>query len=86
MTRAELLQRVCDETGMSRQDARWLVDHFFEGLTRGLIQRRRVELRGTGVFKLVERNQANFLNPKNGNLYGGGKMKTILFQPSMETM
>jgi nucleoid DNA-binding protein len=75
-----------DRTGMNHQDARWLVDHFFEGLTRGLILRERVEIRGTGVFKLVERNQAHFLNPKNGAIYGGGKVKTILFQPSMETM
>ena len=43
---------------------------------------RRLVLRGFGVLRLSSRNQAGFLNPKDGNYYGGVALKTIKFYPS----
>ena len=84
MNRKELVQNLIDQSGLSRVEARWFVDHFFEAIVHGLITKERVEFRGFGVFKLKTRKQASFKNPKNGQLYPGGSIKTVVFQPSTD--
>jgi len=85
MNRKDLLNHLIEQTGLSKLEARWFLDQFFEAITLGLREFGRVELRGLGVFKIESREQAGFLNPKNGTYYPGGCIKTVLFQPSTET-
>ena len=84
MNRSQLTQQLMDRTGLSRKEARWLIDSFFNSLQDGLKSKGRVELRGFGVFKVKEREQESFVNPKNKQIYPSKKVKTILFQPSTE--
>ncbi len=82
MNRSDLIQAFKDRSGLSHKEAEWLVMEFFDIIAEGLKQDGRVELRGFGVFRLSSRNQAGFLNPKDGNYYGGVALKTIKFYPS----
>ncbi|PID46589.1 MAG: integration host factor subunit beta [Proteobacteria bacterium] len=84
MNRNELVGLLISRSGLSRKEARWYIDQVFELISEGLKKDGRVELRGLGVFYLETRKQADFLNPKNGKMYLGGDIKTVLFQPSTE--
>ncbi|CAM2066305.1 HU family DNA-binding protein [Sulfidibacter corallicola] len=82
MNRSDLVVFLKERTGLSTQEAEWFVRQFFETLAQGLKRDGRVELRGFGVFKLSNRRQAGFQNPKDGRYYGGMDLKTIKFYPS----
>ena len=82
MNRSDLIQSLKDQTGLTRDEADWLVRRFFESIIEGLKRDGRVELRGFGVFKLSDREQAGFRNPKDGRYYGSVSLKTIKFYPS----
>jgi len=82
MNRSELIVAFREATGLSKREADWFVRRFFEILTEGLKRDGRIELRGFGVFRLSTRNQAGFLNPKDGRYYGATQIKTIKFYPS----
>jgi len=82
MNGSELAAALYEQTRLSRKDASWFVNAFFDAIEEGVQRDGRVELRGFGVFRVHERNQAGFQNPKNGRYYGGGKLKTVRFQPS----
>ena len=85
MNRGQLAKTLSARTGLSREDADWLIRRFFETIARGLAEDGRVELRGLGVFKVNTRRQAGFHNPKNGVYYGGMTLKTVKFYPSVST-
>ena len=82
MNRAEFIELFRERCSLSRKEADWLVRGFFQAIAEGLKRDGRVELRGFGVFRTSERNQAGFLNPKDGRYYGGMTLRTIKFYPS----
>lgn len=82
MNRSDLVRAFIDRSGLAPPEADWFVRTFFEALSDGLIADGRVELRGFGVFKVSQRNQAGFRNPKNGRYYGSLPIRTIQFYAS----
>ena len=82
MNRSDLVEALRQSTDLSAREADWFVRNFFDAIASGLKSDGRVELRGFGVFRLSERKQAGFLNPKDGCYYGGMAIKTIKFYPS----
>ncbi len=82
MNRSDLIVAFREASGLSKTEADWFVRRFFDVLSDGLKRDGRVELRGFGVFRLSTRNQAGFLNPKDGRYYGATQIKTIKFYPS----
>ena len=82
MNRSDLVRLFRDKTGLAPPEADWFVRTFFEALVQGLRREGRVELRGFGVFRVSQRQQAGFTNPKDGRYYGGMPIKTIKFYPS----
>ncbi len=85
MNRSDLIHALQESTGLPHKEADWLVRQFFDAIHEGLRKDGRVELRGFGVFKVCHRNQAGFVNPKDGRYYGGMALKTIKFYPSSAT-
>ncbi|MDJ0836668.1 MAG: HU family DNA-binding protein [Acidobacteriota bacterium] len=79
MNRSQLIREFREATGLSATEADWFVRRFFEVIGDGLKRDGRVELRGFGVLRLSTRNQAGFLNPKDGRYYGGLTIRTIKF-------
>ncbi len=82
MNRRDLVQALRRRSDLTQREADWFVRNFFDVIGEGLCLDGRVELRGLGVFRLSQRNQAGFLNPKDGRYYGGTPIKTIKFYPS----
>jgi len=82
MNRHHLAQLLKQHTDLTSEEAQWLVREFFEAIAAGLANDGRVELRGFGVFKTTNRNQAGFFNPKNQSYYGGRSIQTVRFTPS----
>lgn len=82
MNRSDIVRTLANRSGIEPTEADWFVRTFFEGLTHGLVQDSRIELRGFGVFKVSNRRQAGFRNPKNGRYYGGLPIRTLQFYPS----
>lgn len=82
MNRSDLVRAMIDQTGLDPTEADWFVRTFFEAISEGLKEDGRLELRGFGVFKVSERQQAGFHNPKNGRYYGGLPIRTLQFYAS----
>jgi nucleoid DNA-binding protein len=67
MTKAELVKRISQETGILRKDTAVIVDSFLEALKDSLIKGNHIELRGFGTFNLKVRKPRNGRNPKTGD-------------------
>lgn len=66
LTKADLAQRICDDLGLNKREARVLVDLFFETLRQALESGDPVKLSGFGNFNLRDKNQRPGRNPKTG--------------------
>ncbi|MCB1044370.1 MAG: HU family DNA-binding protein [Acidobacteria bacterium] len=82
MNRTDLVRALLARTDLTVAEAEWLVCLFFDELARGIAQYGHVEIRGFGVFRVNSRQQAGFINPKNGQYYPAQTVKTIKFYPS----
>ncbi len=59
MTKAELIDRVKERTGLTKQELSVIVDVILEELAEAFIRQERVEFRGFGVFVPVKRKRRN---------------------------
>lgn len=66
LTKADLAQRICDDLGLNKREARVLVDLFFETIRQALESGDAVKLSGFGNFNLRDKNQRPGRNPKTG--------------------
>lgn len=82
MNRKNLIEMLAEQTHLTKREAEWFVRAFFNTLMEGLKLDGRIEIRGFGVFKTLQRKQAGFKNPKDGCYYGGMSLKTVKFYPS----
>ena len=66
LTKAEMAERLFDEVGLNKREAKEFVDAFFDVLREALEQGRQVKLSGFGNFDLRRKNQRPGRNPKTG--------------------
>ena len=66
MNKSDLMNRLAEEKGFSLSTAREIVDIFFEDMTKTLIKRDRVEMRGFGTFKMKAYRGYTGRNPRSG--------------------
>jgi integration host factor subunit beta len=67
MTKAELVESIALETGVSKKDTGIIVNLILENIGRALVQNDKVELRGFGSFKVKSRNSRLARNPRTGD-------------------
>ena len=83
MTKSDLVQRIARQfPGISRQDARVMVDLFLEGMKKGLMSGDTVELRDFGVLRVRTRAKRKGRNPKTGASVMIGEKKIVYFKQS----
>ena len=83
MTESELVQRIAQRfPGITRQDARVMVDLFLEGMKEGLMSGDTVELRDFGVLRVRTRGKRKGRNPKTGASVMVDEKKTVYFKQS----
>ncbi|HHW4678773.1 MAG TPA: integration host factor subunit alpha [Xylella sp.] len=66
LTKAEMVERLFDELGLNKREAKEFVDAFFDVLSDSLEQGQHIKLSGFGNFELRCKNQRPGRNPKTG--------------------
>lgn len=66
MNKAELVEAVAEETGLSKAEAGRAVDATFEGISQALARGEQVSLVGFGSFQVRERAARTGRNPQTG--------------------
>lgn len=95
LTKAELANSLCDTLGLSKSEAKDLVDNFFEQICLALEQGETVKLSGFGNFELKDKNARPGRNPKTGEevtisprrvvtFKQGQKLKAIMAQVKLD--
>jgi integration host factor subunit beta len=67
MTKADLVEMISQETGLSKKDTNVVVNGILENVSRALSEGDKVELRGFGSFKVKQRRSRRARNPRTGN-------------------
>ena len=66
LTKAEMAERLYEEVGLNKREAKEFVDAFFDALREALEGGRQVKLSGFGNFDLRDKRQRPGRNPKTG--------------------
>ncbi|MGP1924670.1 MAG: integration host factor subunit alpha [Arsenophonus sp. NEOnobi-MAG3] len=66
LTKAEMSESLFEKLGISKHDAKDLVELFFEEVSRSLENGEQVKLSGFGNFDLRDKSQRPGRNPKTG--------------------
>ncbi|BAN96002.1 integration host factor subunit alpha [Plautia stali symbiont] len=69
LTKAEMSEYLFEKLGLSKRDAKELVEFFFEEVRRALENGEQVKLSGFGNFDLRDKNQRPGRNPKTGKIF-----------------
>ena len=66
MTKADFAERLFDEIGLNKREAKELVELFFEQIKASLEQGEQVKISGFGKFELRDKSSRPGRNPKTG--------------------
>ncbi len=66
LTKAEMAQRLFEDVGLNKREAKEFVDIFFDVIREALERGENVKLSGFGNFDLRQKNQRPGRNPKTG--------------------
>lgn len=80
LTKADMVQHLTIRLRMSRQDARLLVDKFFDELSQTLASGTEVKLSGFGNFELKDKKSRPGRNPKTGEVVPVKARRVVTFK------
>ena len=66
LTKADMVEHLFNELGLNKQEAKELIDIFFEAIRLALENNQPVKLSGFGNFDLRDKRQRPGRNPKTG--------------------
>ena len=66
MTKADFAEKLFDEIGLNKREAKEMVELFFEEIKTSLEQGEQVKISGFGKFELRDKNSRPGRNPKTG--------------------
>ena len=84
LTKADLVERLLEETELNKRDAKLLVDRFFEEVKTALEEGRAVKLSGFGNFDLRDKRQRPGRNPKTGEEIPITARRVVTFKPGQK--
>lgn len=84
MIKADIVNRVAEESEVPRVKAAEAVDTILEAMKAALSEGKRIELRGFGVFQVRDRKKGVGRNPKTGVEVAIAPGKTVRFKPGKE--
>ncbi|HEB76912.1 MAG TPA: integration host factor subunit alpha [Methylothermaceae bacterium] len=80
LTKADIVERLFEDIGLHRKDAKELVDLFFEEIKRALERGDPVKLSGFGNFDLRDKNERPGRNPKTGEEIPVSARRVVTFK------
>jgi integration host factor subunit alpha len=66
ITKADFAERLFDEIGLNKREAKEMVEFFFEEIKESLERGEQVKISGFGKFELRDKNSRPGRNPKTG--------------------
>lgn len=84
LTKAEMLEYLFEHIVMRKQDAKKIVELFFEEIRKALENGEQVKLSGFGNFDVKEKNQRPGRNPKTGENIPITARKVVTFRPGQK--
>ena len=84
LTKAEMADRLFEEVGLNKREAKEFVDAFFESIRNALEEGENVKLSGFGNFQLREKNQRPGRNPKTGEEIPISARRVVTFRPGQK--
>lgn len=84
MTKADLVEQLATQTGVSRNHTAIIVDQLLESVCNALSEGKHLEIRGFGTFKVRERRARRARNPRSGTEVLVPAKLVPVFKPSKE--
>ena len=84
LTKAEMAERLFDDVGLNKREAKEFVDAFFDVLREALEQGEQVKLSGFGNFQLRDKPQRPGRNPKTGEEIPITARRVVTFHASQK--
>ena len=78
LTKAEMAERLFDDLGLNKREAKEMVEGFYEEIRNSLASNQQVKLSGFGNFDLRDKKQRPGRNPKTG------EDTTLLLMPAWQ--
>ncbi len=84
LTKADMAERLFEELGLNKREAKEFVEIFFEDIRRALETGRQVKLSGFGNFDLRDKSQRPGRNPKTGEEIPITARRVVTFRPGQK--
>ncbi|GMA52524.1 transcriptional regulator [Alicyclobacillus contaminans] len=81
MNKSELIQAVCDKTGLTKKDVSQAVDGVITAISEALARGEKVQLTGFGNFEIRERAARKGRNPQTGEVIDIAASRVPAFKP-----
>jgi len=84
MTKAELVAKIAEATGISKKQADRCLKAFIEAIEDALMKGERIALPGFGIFQVKERSERKGRNPRTGEVITIPARKVVVFKPAKQ--
>jgi integration host factor subunit alpha len=84
LTKAAMAEKLFDEVGLNKREAKDMVDRFFEEVRAALERGEPVKLSGFGNFDLRDKKQRPGRNPKTGQEIPISARRVVTFRPGQK--
>jgi integration host factor subunit alpha len=84
LTKAEMAEKLFEELGLNKREAKELVEIFFEEIRTCLETNEQVNLSGFGNFYLRDKSQRPGRNPKTGEEIPISARRVVTFRPGQK--
>lgn len=80
LTKADIAERLFEELGLNKREAKEMVDLFFDEIRGSLISDEQVKLSGFGNFELRDKGERPGRNPKTGEEIPVSARRVVTFR------
>ena len=84
LTKAEMADRLFEELGLNKREAKELVEMFFDEITNALENNQQVKMSGFGNFDLRSKRSRPGRNPKTGEEIPITARRVVTFRPGQK--
>jgi len=84
LTKADMAEKLYEELGLNKREAKELVEMFFEEVRSALESGDQVKLSGFGNFDLRNKNERPGRNPKTGEEIPISARRVVTFRPGQK--
>ncbi len=84
LTKAEMAERLFDDLGLNKREAKEMVEGFYEEIRNSLATNQQVKLSGFGNFDLRDKKQRPGRNPKTGEEIPISARRVVTFRPGQK--